>query len=461
MARRRTCSSVSRPKLLRRLITLETRPPLSGGRLFFPGRSGGGVDCFRTAFGGFFGGLLASPFACPIVVHCLPSIEAPVSRIVRRFGWILAACLVVAAPARAATLYAVGGNFGPSGGQSALYTMNKANGNATWVGSLGTPFNYDNSLYNGGVAYDPFADRMYALGCDSSGASALFLVDRATAQISRIGYLGGANLGAFCSGGLTFDPFTQKLYAVGDVGSPIQSTALVEVNALTGAATVVGGNGAAGSGTYLSGLGCDTATGVLYANGYTAFDQNSALFTLSKATGLATMVGYHGLTFGRKMNYSGLAIDPATQVMYSTGSESASLNSLYTVSKTSGVATLVASMTPNGIGVDGALVFVGPDVLAAPSVPGASVALRARPSPARGPLSIAFDLPRAGAVTLGIHDVAGRRLATLLAERRAAGPHDVRWDARDQAGGRVPGGVYFATLRLDGRPIGRTTLLIE
>jgi len=370
--------------------------------------------------------------------------------------------LPLATQVRAATLFAVGGNTQPTGGQSGLYTVDKATGGMTWVGSLGTPFNYDNTVYNGGIAYDPYTDRTYVLGCDSSVTSALFLVDRTTAQFTRIGYLGGSNPYSFCSGGLAFDVFTRKLYAVGDVGTPIQSSALVEIDPATGAATFIGGNGAAFSGTGLSGLGCDPATGVLYANGYTSFDQHSALFVVDKATGYATMVGYHGLTLGRQMNYGGLAIDPATSLMYGFGSESASVNSLYEVDKATGAATLVGPQSPS-IGVDGALVFIGADVLGVPTTSpvNASVALRAWPTPARGQVAIEFSLPRAADATLTVYDVSGRRLATLLRSRLEAGAHVARWDGRQSQGQRVPAGVCFATLRAGGTVLGRVTLLME
>jgi hypothetical protein len=372
------------------------------------------------------------------------------------------AVLALTPSARAATLYAVGGNTQPSGGQSALYTVDKATGQLTWVGSLGTPFNYDNSIYNGGVAYDPYTDRMYALGCDSSVTSALFLVNRTTAQITRIGYLGGTNPYSFCSGGLTFDTSTHKLYAVGDVGAPIQSSALVEIDPATGAMTVIGGTGAAFSGTGMSGLGFDASTGTLYANGYTSFDLHSALFAVDRGTGFATMIGYHGLSLGRQMDYSGLAVDPATNVMYGFGSVSASASGLFALNRTTGAATLVALQSP-GIGVDGALVFAGPDVLGAPapSPATAAVALRSVPSPARGPVSITFTLAYAAFVSLSVHDVAGRRLATLADSRLEAGAHEARWDGLDALGQRVPAGVYFATLRAGGRVLGRTTVLIE
>lgn len=372
------------------------------------------------------------------------------------------ACLAIAgliAPVAGATLYALGGNQGPSGGQSALYTLDDATGVMTWVGSLHTAGSFDNTLYNGGLAYDPGADRMYGLGCDSSGTSALFLVDRTDASMVRLGYCYPPNTGAFCSGGLAFDITSGRLFAVGDLNQPpYQRTSLVELNPLTGAATVLGDHNPAG--TYLSGLGADPQTGILYANGNKAFESQSALFTLDKNSGAAMFVGYHGLTLGRQMKYSGLAVNPVTGTMYGFGSFSGSQNNLYTVNKATGTAVSVAPATPNGIGVDGALVYVGTDILAVAPGKGVTTPLRAWPNPARSDVAFAFSLEQPGTIVLALHDVAGRRVASVPAGELPAGSHVLRWNGLDSSGARLPAGLCFATLRDHGVAIGRTSVLV-
>lgn len=377
----------------------------------------------------------------------------------RRAATAIMALALFVTSVSAATLYAVGGNSGPAGGQTGLYTVDASTGNMTWVGSPHTAGSYDNTIYNGGLAYDPFTDRMYALGCDSSVTSALFLINRADASMVRLGYCYPGNPGAFCSGGLAFDLHTRKLFAVGDLNQPpYQRSSLVELDPATGAATPIGDNGTAG--TYLSGLGCDPQTGVLYANGFRNFDQNSGLFVLDKGSGAATFVGNHGLTLGRQMNYAGLAVNPATGTMYSFGSFSASQNNLYTVSKSTGIATSVGPESPNGVGVDGALVYAGTDILDAGPAARSFLPLHAWPNPARAGVSFAFGLNQSGNVSLALFDLAGRRVFTLTDARLAAGPHLMQWDGSDARGERVAAGLYFATLRADGAVIGRTTVMV-
>ena len=70
-----------------------------------------------------------------------------------------------------------------------------------------------------------------------------------------------------------------------------------------------------------------------------------------------------------------------------------------------------------------------------------------RPNPFREATTIAYTLPRAGAVRLTVHDAAGRRVRTLTDGSRPSGRSEAVWDGRDEAGSRVAAGVYF--LRLD------------
>ncbi len=70
------------------------------------------------------------------------------------------------------------------------------------------------------------------------------------------------------------------------------------------------------------------------------------------------------------------------------------------------------------------------------------------PNPARNASALRFDLPaeHAGAATLEVFDVTGRRVRTLLDRVMPAGRHEVRWDLEDANGSRVASGTYFARL---------------
>ncbi len=79
-----------------------------------------------------------------------------------------------------------------------------------------------------------------------------------------------------------------------------------------------------------------------------------------------------------------------------------------------------------------------------------------RPNPFREGTSIEFRIPQEGQVVLGIYDVGGRRVATLLrAEILGAGTHRVRWSGVADDGRAVSPGVYFARLEAAGEMLTR------
>jgi hypothetical protein len=75
------------------------------------------------------------------------------------------------------------------------------------------------------------------------------------------------------------------------------------------------------------------------------------------------------------------------------------------------------------------------------------------PNPVLGVANISFGLPTRAHARLEVRDLAGRRVATLVEADLGPGRHEVRWDARDERGAKVPAGVYFYRLIVDGRSI--------
>lgn len=97
-----------------------------------------------------------------------------------------------------------------------------------------------------------------------------------------------------------------------------------------------------------------------------------------------------------------------------------------------------------------------------PDRTGAVLALRGSPNPSRGEVQFAYELATAADVTLEVYDAAGRRVASVLAGRREAGPGVARWDRRDAAGNRVASGVYYGRLVAgDGSRISKLVFLPE
>jgi len=105
---------------------------------------------------------------------------------------------------------------------------------------------------------------------------------------------------------------------------------------------------------------------------------------------------------------------------------------------------------------DGEIMF-GPYVVyaPAPSVPLAPALAQNFPNPFQPVTMIAFNVPasKVGSaaltqVAVRIFDVTGRCIKTLVDGPKAPGFYSVRWNATDDAGGRVAGGVYFVRAQI-------------
>jgi hypothetical protein len=79
------------------------------------------------------------------------------------------------------------------------------------------------------------------------------------------------------------------------------------------------------------------------------------------------------------------------------------------------------------------------------------------PNPLTTAARIAFFLPREAPALLSVHDVSGRRVATLVDGTRSGGTHAVAWNGATDDGGRAAAGVYF--VRFEALGARRTTKL--
>ena len=72
------------------------------------------------------------------------------------------------------------------------------------------------------------------------------------------------------------------------------------------------------------------------------------------------------------------------------------------------------------------------------------------PNPFNPSTELRFVTARAGRVRLDIHDLRGRRIATVVDEQLSAGEHRRNWRAVDDSGHTLASGVYLLRLQLDG-----------
>jgi hypothetical protein len=84
------------------------------------------------------------------------------------------------------------------------------------------------------------------------------------------------------------------------------------------------------------------------------------------------------------------------------------------------------------------------------------------PNPFNPATTIRYDLQDAAIVNLAIYDVTGKLVKTLVAgEAKDAGPHEMVWNGRDEAGRVVATGVYFYRLDTGGYSQTRKMVMVK
>jgi hypothetical protein len=85
-------------------------------------------------------------------------------------------------------------------------------------------------------------------------------------------------------------------------------------------------------------------------------------------------------------------------------------------------------------------------VSAAPGEVASRLGLRSFPNPFNPRTTFSYTLPAAGAVRVGVYDIDGNLVRTLVSASQDEGSHEVAWDGRADDGGRLPSGVYFGRI---------------
>ena len=71
------------------------------------------------------------------------------------------------------------------------------------------------------------------------------------------------------------------------------------------------------------------------------------------------------------------------------------------------------------------------------------------PNPSPGSVTLRFALPKTTRAELGVYDLAGRRVRTMLAGTLDLGAHTLVWDGRETNGSPARAGLYYVRLRTD------------
>ncbi len=69
------------------------------------------------------------------------------------------------------------------------------------------------------------------------------------------------------------------------------------------------------------------------------------------------------------------------------------------------------------------------------------------PNPFNPSTTIAYEITKAQSTTLGIYNMRGQLIRTLVDEHKSAGRHTIVWDGKDSSGSSVSSGIYFYRLK--------------
>ena len=113
-----------------------------------------------------------------------------------------------------------------------------------------------------------------------------------------------------------------------------------------------------------------------------------------------------------------------------------------------------SSLFVHGIGADG-----GVPTAIAPLTPPNLVVSESFPNPFASVTRIDIALGRAGPVFADVFDVAGRRVRAMPAQQFASGAQSIVFDGRGDDGRRLPSGVYFLRIEVNGESITRKMVI--
>ncbi|MFO7653485.1 MAG: FG-GAP-like repeat-containing protein [Candidatus Krumholzibacteriia bacterium] len=116
----------------------------------------------------------------------------------------------------------------------------------------------------------------------------------------------------------------------------------------------------------------------------------------------------------------------------------------------------------NGTDTGRVLLFgAAPDLTPAPPRPATARLSAPWPNPANPRVSASLHLQRAGRWQVAVHDLRGRRVATLLNGHLPSGEHRIVWDGASDRGAPQPSGIYLLRAEGGGTPLSARVTLVR
>jgi hypothetical protein len=141
---------------------------------------------------------------------------------------------------------------------------------------------------------------------------------------------------------------------------------------------------------------------------------------------------YWSRSIGYDKRFDAIGQKPVSALLAADGKTLTSIGQIY---------QLAANSQSTGISESSPVAALPKTLQLAPSYPNPFALARTAAT------RMAYALPQASEVSLRIYDVLGRLTRQIVQGRQAAGAHEILWDGRNEAGGTVTSGIYFAVLQ--------------
>ena len=96
-----------------------------------------------------------------------------------------------------------------------------------------------------------------------------------------------------------------------------------------------------------------------------------------------------------------------------------------------------------------------------PHLPQQAVLYPNYPNPFNNSTQIEYAIVQSGMVDIGIYNILGQRVKTLVHKKQQAGRYSIIWQGENQNGKTVASGLYFLTMTTQGRQINRKIVLLK
>jgi len=93
--------------------------------------------------------------------------------------------------------------------------------------------------------------------------------------------------------------------------------------------------------------------------------------------------------------------------------------------------------------------------------PAGLLTIENHPNPFNPSTTIVYTLPAAGMAKLGIYDINGKEVKTVIDGFQTAGMHTVAWDGTNESGQGVSSGVYFCRIGAGKQILSKKIVLIR